>query len=149
MNKNLKLKLSDLFNNYCFLLTEKGKIYPTYFLIKNKDIIMMDSRTGVDFNIYANFVANQAQKQNVDAIVLLAENNAIVGKQEDKDIQAIIDGRLKPGDHPDSEKYLILVYMSSTGEKEALFGKIEKDPRGIKFIRDHEWVTDIYQHKLE
>ncbi len=143
MDKKLKNALSDIFNKYSFELTENGKIDPTYFLIKDNFILPLRNVHHIDFNLYANFVINQATQRNADALALILENSVITGYKEDKDIQAIINGSLSVSDHPDSASYLILIYMTSKGAQEALFGKIEKDIRGIKFVSNSEWVCDF------
>jgi len=141
MDENLKNMLSTLFSNYCFILTEKGNIPPTYFLIKDKQLTMMLNNSGAEFNLYADLVLHQAKNQNVDGLALIIENNALVSNKNDKSIEATINGTIKLDDHPDAKPYLILYYVSNIGEQKALFGKIEKDPCGVKFIRDCEWVT--------
>jgi len=113
MDENLKNMLSTLFSNCCFILTEKGNMPPTYFLIKNQIITMMLNNSGAEFNLYADLVLHQAKNQNVDGLVLIIENNAIVGSKDDKSIEATINGTLKLVDHPDAKQYLILYYISN------------------------------------
>jgi len=52
-------------------------------------------------------------------------------------------GHIRVEEHPDSSPYLILTYLAATGEREALVGKIEKDPSGKKFIVEQEWAEEI------
>lgn len=142
MDKGLKNALSKLFDSYTLALARLGSIDPTYFLVKDKDIALIEN-SGLNFLLYSKAVIYQAQKNNVDALVLISENDALVGKKEDESISAVMKGSLKINDHPDAQPYLILVYLSNNGEKEALFGKIEKDFRGTKFIKDQEWASEI------
>lgn len=142
MDKNLKNALSKLFDSYSLVLASKGSIDPTFFLVKDKNIAIIEN-SGLDFLVYSKVVIDRAQKNDVDALVLISENNALVGKKEDESISAIMKGALRVHDHPDIQPYLILIYLSTSGEKEALFGKIEKDFRGTKFIKAQEWASEI------
>lgn len=142
MDKKLRSVLSKLFDEYCFILTKRGSIVPTYFLIKDYDLIQIKN-IGLNENIYASLVFAQAEIQGAEAVVLLSENQVVTGDKTDSDMQALLDKKISISDHPEKEPYLILVYLEKNGEREALFGKIEKDPSGNKFIKEHEWATDI------
>lgn len=147
MDKKLRIVLSKLFDDYCFILTEKGNIMPTYFLVKDKEIIKVVNK-GVDQKFYMSFVLHQATQKDAEALVLISENNVVTGDRRDDDIKAITKGNLKISEHPNNEEYLILMYVSKDGEREGLFGKIEKDPTGVKFIRNHEWASDSVYHTM-
>ncbi len=144
MDKKLRVVLSKLFDGYCFSLTETGFITPTYFLVKDEEIIKIKNR-GMDQELYVNLVLHQATQQDVEALIFVTENNVVTGYKNEQDIQALMNGNIKINDHPNSESYLILMYISKDGNREGLFGKIEQDPSGLKFIKNHEWVTDINQ----
>jgi hypothetical protein len=147
MDEKLRVALSKLFDDYCFILTEKGNIVPTFFLIKDKDIIKV-ANMNIRKEIYADFVMYQATQQQAEAIVLITENGVVSGSRDDEDIKAIASGKLKIKDHPDYEPHLLLIYISKDGERQGLFGKIEKDPSGVKFIKNHEWASDIF-HQMK
>lgn len=142
MDEKLRITLSKLFDDYCFILTEKGKIIPTYFIIKNHDIIRVKN-IGLNENVYTSLVFTHADRQHADALVFLSEKKVVSADKDDRSMQALIDGQIGIEDHPDHKPYLILIYIGRNGDKEAIFGKIEKDPSGVKFIKNHEWANDI------
>jgi hypothetical protein len=145
MDDKLKTALTELFDKFSFELTEMGFITTTYFLIKGKTITRVRN-IGLEEDMYAAFVMRYADKEGAEGIVVLGEKKVVSGKPEDADMQALIDGKLSIGQHSDTRPYLVLMYMGRDGENQALFGKIEKDPSGVKFTKNHEWATDIAVH---
>jgi len=143
MDKKLKDELRKIFDDFSFLLSNKGYILPTYFLVKDNKVSMLEYERKIDFGLYSNLAIFKAQKDDADAVVLISENDAVVGTPSDVSMSAVSKGILKVSDHPNSKPHLILIYMSSKGNKAALFGEIEKDPRGTKFVTNQEWVTEI------
>jgi len=143
MTEDLEKKLNNLFEAYSFLLSCKKNIKPTYFLTKGTYIVQVENAEKLRSDIYFNYVKHYASKINADGIILISENNVVVSNESDVCIEGLTNGTLKVEDHPDKTSYLILAYVSNTGENKALFGKIEKDPTGRKYITNQEWATDV------
>jgi len=83
---------------------------------------------------------NIAREQNADAILVVA------GMWVVKGLPSEIDISIRPSENEAREHFLNLVYMTADGkEYESIAGKVEKDPGGTKFVREHEWVDQIQE----
>ena len=150
MDDTIKKKLNELYDFHCFMLTERGTVYPMYFVVKDKMItpILISEGTEMSFSNYTVETMKIASDIKADAMVLISEQDVVSGKASDKDIQSLLDGSIRPSEHPDKEEYLILTFMDKSGNKSALYGKIELDARGTKFIREQQWTQEQEMKKV-
>ena len=144
MDDILKNKLSELYDFYCIALAEHGTVDPLYFIIKDKKITPIVIQKGIEltFKNYTVEALKIAYENKADAIALITEQDTVIGKAESEDIKALMEGKIRPSDHPLNHPYLVLTYINSKGKKSALYGKIETDIKGTKFIREQDWLSE-------
>jgi len=144
MDDKLKGKLNELYDIHCMMLTERGIVEPMYFVVKDTMFTPILIGEGDEMS-FANYTVESlkiAYNSEADGMILVSEQDVVVGKPGDKDIQALLDGKIRPSDHPSKKPYLILTYINTEGKRSALYGKIEYDIKGTKFIRTQKWSEE-------
>lgn len=145
MDKKTKKLMEDLYTHHCIMLSELSHIVPIFFIIFDKNLtpMFLNAETKLNFDQYTSVVINAADNMNADYIVLISEQYMVTGNKHSKDIKALMDGTIKPSEHPNKEEHLVLVCMKADGETHSLIGKIETDLGGTRFIREQSWVDNI------
>ena len=132
MNEKHKKIAEDLYKITLFALTETGKEYPVFCLIKdNKAMpVLMPPGEEIDVSNYILMSMDLARQYDVDALILVAGMWSVTSPIEE------IDPRVRPSEHPNREHYLNLIYMTADGsEMESIAGKIETDQCRIQAER--------------
>lgn len=137
----------SVYNTASFALAETGLDTALFVLIKDNESIpiLVPPGTDIDTAGYAMMSMHYAKEHDADAIVVVS--GMWIVKQHIQEY----DPDMRPSEHPDREHYLNLIYMTADGgEMESIVGKVETDPGGRKFVRDHEWTQGIEMtHWLE
>ena len=133
----------DIFNGACMTLAETGLMYPTFFLIRGDEFmpIVLDPKAYGDINIqqYASEVISIADDSNAEALMLVSEQWQVKRKITDDEVKQFEDGKLLPSLDPDRQEVLCLIYMSSKGKTQTLFGDIQRSIDNTPFVRDSKW----------
>lgn len=150
MNEQDKEKAEMLFTHISIVLTEHGKVFPTYIMIMDGQVIpvMVTEKAEMSLAEYEGVVHQAATEMQPDAMILIAEQWMVSRAKDDPDISLLIDGIIKPSDQKDKESYLTLIYTDKTGNSESLIGKIESDPMGTRFVRDQTWIKDCQSNMI-
>ena len=150
MDDKTKDLMEKIFVNHCIMLTEAGAIIPIFFIIVNKQIIpiILSEEMQMDFTQYSTVVVKAADEMDASAMILISEQYMIIGNKSDIDIKALLSGEIKLSEHPDKQEYLALIYMEADGKTESLYGKIEKDPGGIRYVREQQWADGVQKSQL-
>lgn len=133
----------DIFNSACMTLAETGLMYPTFFLIRGDEFmpIVLDPKTHPHINIkqYASEVISIADDSNAEALMLVSEQWQVKRKITDEEVKKFEEGKLLPSLDPDRQEVLCLIYMSSKGKTQTLFGDIQRATDNTPFVRDSKW----------
>jgi len=151
MDDKTKDLMEKIFINHCMMLTEVGGVIPIFFIIINNNQItpiILSEKMQMNFEQYTTFSIKAADEMDASAIILISEQFMVKGDQSDEDMKALVSGKIKPRDHPNKEEYLSLTYMESHGKAESLYGKIEKDPTGVRFVREQSWADGVQTTQL-
>lgn len=150
MNEQDKANAEMLFSHISMVLTEHGKVFPTYIMIMDSQIIpvMVTQKAEMSLAEYESIVHQAATEMQPDAMILISEQWMISRAKDDPDIPLLVDGVMKPSDQPDKESYLTLIYTDKTGASESLIGKIESDPAGTRFVREQSWIDDCMSNMI-
>jgi hypothetical protein len=144
MNDEMKNKINELYDVYCMMLAEYGTVDPMYFIVKDGNItpIVIESGVDISFLDYSAQTLKIAEENNASALLLISEQDVVIGKVDSEDIKALTEGKIRPSEHPLKKDYLVLTYIEEGGTRHALYGKIEKDIVGTKFIRSQQWMKE-------
>jgi len=150
MDDETKDLMEKIFVNHCIMLSEVGSVIPIFFIIVNRQItpIILSEDMQMDFEKYATFSIKAADQMDASAMILVSEQYMVMGKDSDKDMKALLTGEIKPSEHPNKLEYLSLTYMEAHGKAESLYGKIEKDPTGLRFVREQTWADGVQTTQL-
>jgi hypothetical protein len=145
MNPKHKEIAETIYQTAIFALAETGKDAPIFFLIKDNQTIPILVPPGLDIDVtgYIMTSLELAKEHDADAIMIVAGMWVVTSNVND------IDLTIRPSEHDDKQHYLNLVYMSADGsELTSIAGKVETDPSGTKYVRDHEWLFDFQQFEM-
>ncbi len=121
-------------------LAESGLDTTLFVLVKENQSIPILVPPGFDIDTtgYSMMALYYAKEQNADALICVS--GMWIVKQHISELEEDI----RPSEHPDREHYLNLIYMSADGKTmESIVGKVEQDPSGTKFVRNHEWSEGL------
>jgi len=152
MDQKLKEKLEDLFTKISFTITEQGFSVPLFIMhLSDGEMmpVMMSGHSEISIEEYASAAMLGASEMNAMALIFICEQYVVSKRKDDVEMQCLLNGTIKPSDHPDREECLTMIYMDKKGKCISLIGKIEKDIRGTKYINETHWtqgsVTNIIQ----
>ena len=144
MDESQREMIEDLFSHISFALTEQGRISPLYIMILPDGSQMPIIAQGGDLTVemYASAAHSAAHEMGAKGMIFICEQYMVSKTKDDKELQALLDGQIRPSQHPDAEEYLTLMYMTAIGECESLIAKIHKDPMGTKYTNEREWIEN-------
>jgi hypothetical protein len=143
MNENHREIVEDLFSKVSMSMSESGKVIPVFALILGDgSVVPVMITDGQEFSMsdYASMAITAAHNMDAEALMLICEQAMISKKKNDPEIQAILNGSIKPLEHPDKEDFLCIIYMTANGETESLIAKIHTDLVGTRYTVDSKWV---------
>jgi len=132
----------NIYDLASFSLVETGNDTILFVLIKDNETIpiLIPQGTEIDTADYTMMSMSIAKEHNADAIIVVAGMWVVTGSAKEIDIT------IRPSESPKREHYLNLIYMTADGNTfESIAGKVETDPAGTKFVRDHDWVDNVQQ----
>lgn len=142
MNPKHKEIAENVYQIALFSLVETGHDTPLFVLIKDNQSMPILIPPGLEIDVagYTMMSLNLAREKNADAIMVVSGMWVVTGQLDD------IDLTVRPSENNMKEHYLNLVYMTADGSLfKSIAGKVETDPQGTKFVREHEWLADV-QH---
>jgi len=139
-----------IFSVISMTLTEHGKVFPTYIMIIDGQLIpvIVTEKAEMSLEEYEDVVHMAAQQTKPDAMMLICEQWMVSKDKNDPEVQLLIDGVIKPSDHKDKKSYLTLIYTNADGSSESLFSEIESDPAGTRFTREPTWIKDCISNMI-
>lgn len=140
-----------LFSAISMALTEHGKVYPTYVMIIQDEMIPVIAAPKENLTLaeYERAVNQAAMDVQPDAIILICEQWMVSRQKDDPETQLLIDGVLRASEVPDKESYLTLIYTDIDGNSESLVAKIDSDPAGTRFTRDQSWIKGCVSNLIK
>ena len=150
MDEKVKTELENLYTSYCITLTESGNLPPIFFLFKDNIMfpVLLGQNMEISFELYASLVINKAQEADCDAIAFISEQYVVQGKKNDECMQPLLNGTLRPSEHPDKKECLVLVYMDAYGKSSSLLGEIKQDLGGTRYIEKQSWTDNTTSNLL-
>ena len=141
----------DLFNKVSMAMTELGKSVPIFVLILPDDSVFPVVIQGGEYNVqeYAAIVNDVASQMGAAAMMLVAEQMMVSKTSDDADLQALLNGTMRPSEHPDSKPYLTLMYLDDQGTCESIIAEIDRDPIGTPFTREHKWISEAVTNIIQ
>ena len=151
MDENHREVAETIFSSASMTLTERGAVAPVILLILETEQVLPIVIQGEVYGLYEySMIANDIAKQmEATAMILVAEQWMVKKKQTDVDLQPLLNGIIRPSEHPDKEEYLTLMYSDGDGTCESLIAKIHKDPSGRKFTRDQNWISEAISNVIQ
>jgi hypothetical protein len=151
MNQKHRELVEDVFGKVSMSLAESGKIIPLFILILPDQSllpIIVGNGEEIDLKLYSSGAINAAQEMDADAIIFICEQYMVSKIKGDPDLQPLLDGGIKPSEHPDKEDYLTIIYMEKDGNCESLVSKIKRDLAGTRYAVDFEWLEHSVTNML-
>ena len=150
MDEKIKEMLEHLYTSSCITLTEHGNLPPIFFLFKDNVMfpVLIGNNIEIPFERYASLVINKAQETDCDAVAFISEQYVVQGRKNDESMKPLINGTLKPSEHPDKKECLVLVYMDAYGEASSLLGEIKQDIIGTRYISNQSWADNATSNLL-
>lgn len=142
MNQKEREMAEELFNTTSLVLSDKGEISPIFFIVKDKGLNPLVGAPGMTMQELSTTAVNVAHEMDAEAIILICEQWMVQMRKDDENLKGYLDGSKRPSEHPSSEAYLTLIYMSKIGEAESLIGKVHLSPNGVRFTREIQWIDD-------
>jgi hypothetical protein len=143
--------VEDLFSKISFALAESGRVPPLFIMVLQDDTVMpiILGQTEIDMIEYASASMEAASDMDAKALILSCEQYMVSRNKGDADIDDLMNGIIKPSEHPDKAEYLTLIYMTSDGDYDSLISKIHTDPRGTRYTADFKWVDDSVSNIIQ
>ena len=143
MDEMHKEMLETFFNTAQLMLAKNGQVRPLYILIKGKETMPVLHEGGLDMIEYANAVIEYASDNDMDAAVLICEQDMLMGKKSAPDMQPYINSEKSISEHPDSRPHLTGILMTAEGVYNTMVAEIHIEPsNGTKYIFEPIWLED-------
>jgi hypothetical protein len=144
MNQLHKNLLEQCYNLSQKILANDGYITPVYILIKDDAGFPIVHDIDISISQYANIVIEYASDHNMDAAILICEQNILTGNKTDPEMQPYINGEKPIMEHPDYKRHLTGCYMTAEGHHETMVAEIHTEPsKGTKYVMEPVWLDDI------
>jgi hypothetical protein len=149
MDEKQKELLEGFFNTAQLMLAKDGKVKPLYILIKEQNAMPVFYEGQMTTEEYANTVTEIAYEQNMDAAILICEQNMVRGHKDAPEMQPYISGEKGVKEHPDCKSYLMGCFMTAEGEYETMIAEIHTElSKGTKYVFEPEWIDDTQTNYL-
>jgi len=150
MDEQHKQQAEYIFSSISMVLTEHGKIFPTYIMIIDGQLlpVIVAEKAEMSLVEYEDVVHQAAQQAKPDAMMLICEQWMVSKDKDDPDVQLLIDGVIQASDQKDKKSYLTLIYTDANGNSESLVAEIEADPAGTRFTRDQMWIDNCVSNMI-
>ena len=150
MDEKQKEILEGFFNTAQIILAKEGYVKPLYILIKDTNVMPI-LHQGQFKNIieYATLVTEIGDAQDMDAAILICEQDMLKGKEDNPDMQPYISGEKRIKEHPDCRPYLLGSHMTAEGKYNTMIAEIHTEPsKGTKYVFEPEWMENIETNYL-